>query len=1094
MSENPFASLRWRNIGPHRGGRVVAVAGHPTERGTFYFGGCGGGVWKTTNAGTHWENITDGFFKTAAVGALVVSDSDPNVIYAGTGESSIRSNVSHGDGVYKSVDSGHTWRNVGLADTRHIGDIIIHPRNPDIAYVAALGHAWGRNEERGVFRSHDGGKGWEKVLYRNDHTGAIDIAMDPNNPDTLYAAMWDTQRYPWALVSGGPDSGIWKSTDGGDSWTDISRNKGLPTGMMGKIGITASPAQAGRLWATIEALGEGDADGGGVFRSDDYGATWELLNADASLRGRPWYYQHIFADPNNADTVWINNLAFWKSTDGGKTYFEIPTPHGDNHGLWLDPRDPKRLIQGNDGGANVSLDGGRSWSSILNQPTAQFYHVIADDKQPYNVYGPQQDNWAMRLPSIGFQGAISWKDYVEPGGGESGYIAISKEPPHKVYGGGIGTGTGHGRLLAWNPETGQTRNVTVWPEVHGFGAGAEALKYRFQWTFPLEFSPHDPQTLYAASQYLHRSTDEGHSWETISPDLTRNDPAKLVSNGLITSDNSGAEIFCTIFAFCESPHESGLFWAGSDDGLLHISRDGGANWTNITPPTLPEWTRITIIEPSPFDAATAYVAATKYQLDDTTPYLFKTTDYGQSWTLITDGITPGDFTRTIRCDPNRRGLLYAGTETGVYVSFDDGARWQPLATNLPVVPIWDLHVKGTDLLAATHGRAFWILDDLTPLHQMADTQTAGKAQLFRPRDTVRWRVYGRAYGAKTPGYISYKMTGPVTVAYRGEETPQGTTIERFIDAGDNPPSGAIIHYTIPAGVGGEVTLKIRDAQGAEVNAFTGKIGAPTPAVDTNTPSAAGEAPGAGASESPTSPASVETNQAEPEAPIGQIVPTAIGPNRFVWDLHYDGPTPLTESGGKKTRRLQALDDGLPPVAAPGEYTVELTAGGETLTQGFALLKDPRVPATDEEIRAQFDLKRDIRDRVSKLNEGLNDLRRVREQIAAARERIGTADESAEVRAAADELKGALDTIERVLTMTKADKPRPGGSEIKEKFGALAGMIDESDDRPTANAHVVFTQLSEQLDEELTKLHHITSEDAVRFNTLVRRLDIPAIKL
>jgi photosystem II stability/assembly factor-like uncharacterized protein len=1094
MSENPFASLRWRNIGPHRGGRVVAVAGHPTERGTFYFGGCAGGVWKTTNAGSHWENITDGFFNTAAVGALVVSDSDPNVIYAGTGESAIRSNVSHGDGVYKSTDSGHTWRNIGLADTRHIGDIVLHPRNPDIVYVAALGHAWGRNEERGVFRSRDGGKNWEKILYRNDHTGAIDIAMDPNNPDTIYAALWDTQRYPWALVSGGPDSGIWKSTDGGDTWTDISRNKGLPTGIMGKIGITASPAQAGRLWATIEAMGEGDEDGGGVFRSDNFGETWELTNGDATLRGRPWYYQHIFADPSHADTVWINNLAFWKSTDGGKTYIDIPTPHGDNHGLWLDPRDPQRLIQGNDGGANVSLDGGRSWSSILNQPTAQFYHVIADDKQPYNVYGSQQDNWAMRLPSIGFQGAISWKDYVEPGGGESGYIAISKEPPHKVYGGGIGTGTGHGRLLAWNPETGQTRNVTVWPEVHGFGAGAEALKYRFQWTFPLEFSPHDPKVLYAASQHLHRSTDEGHSWETISPDLTRNDPSKLVSNGLITSDNSGAEIYCTIFAFCESPHEAGVFWAGSDDGLLHISRDGGANWANITPPTLPEWTRITIIEPSPFDAATAYVAATKYQLDDTTPYLFKTTDYGQSWTTITDGITPGDFTRTIRCDPNRRGLLYAGTETGVYVSFDDGARWQPLTTNLPVVPIWDLHVKGTDLLAATHGRSFWILDDLTPLHQMADAQTADKAQLFRPRDTVRWRVYGRAYGAKTPGYISYKMTGPVTVAYRGEETPQGTTIERFVNAGENPPNGAIIHYTIPAGASGEVTLRIRDAQGAEVNTFTGKIGAPTPAVTTDTASAPGEAPGAGAAEAPTSPASVETNQAEPEAPTGPIVPTAIGPNRFVWDLHYNGPTPLTESGGKKTRRLQALDDGLPPVAAPGEYTVELTVGGETLTQQFTLLRDPRVPATEEELRAQFDLKRDIRDRVSALNEGLNDLRRVREQIAAARERIGDGDEGEEARAAAKELTGALDEIERALVMTKADKPRPGGSEIKEKFGALAGMIDESDDRPTANAHAVFAQLSEQLDEELTKLHHITSEDAVRFNNLVRQLDIPAIKL
>jgi photosystem II stability/assembly factor-like uncharacterized protein len=1091
---NPFASLEWRNIGPHRGGRVVAVAGHPTERGTFYFGGCAGGVWKTTNGGSHWENITDPFFKTAAVGALVVSESDPSTIYAGTGETSIRSNVSHGDGVYKSTDGGRTWRNVGLADTRHIGRIVLHPRNPDIVWVAALGHAWGTNEERGVFKSTDGGKTWRKVLYKGDRVGAIDLTMDPNTPDILYAALWETQRYPWALDSGGPGSGIWMSEDGGETWTDIGRNKGLPKGEYGKIGITASPARAGRVWATIEAAGEDGKDGGGVFRSDDYGATWQLLNGDAELRGRPWYYQHIHADPAHPDTVWINNLAFWKSTDGGKTYENVPTPHGDNHALWIDPRDPQRLIQGNDGGANVSFDGGRTWSSILNQPTAQFYHVTTDDRQPYHVYGPQQDNWAMRLPSIGFEGAISWKDYVEPGGGESGYIAISKKPPYKVFGGGIGTGLGHGRLLCWNPETRQTRNVTVWPEVHGFGAGAQELKYRFQWTFPLEFSPHDDDVLYACSNFVHRSTDEGHSWEVISPDLTRNDPAKLVSNGRITSDNSGAEIYCTIFAFQESPHEKGVFWAGSDDGLLHISKDGGGSWQNITPPDLPEWTRITIIELSPFDKATAYLAATKYQLDDTTPYLFKTTDYGQTWTRITNGIPADDFTRVIRCDPNRQGLLYAGTETGIYVSFDDGANWRRFETNLPVVPIWDLVVKGTDLVAATHGRSFWILDDITPLHQMADAAQNGEAQLFRPRDTIRWRLYGRAYGAKTAGYTSYKMTGPVTVAYRAQETPQGTTVEKFLDAGSNPPNGVIIHYTLPEGTQGEVTLRILDAAGNEVRKFTGKADAqPDGAVEDATPTS-GEAPGAGKGESPEAPAQApEPKQDEEKGQDGPTVPVAAGAHRFVWDLRYERPTPLEEAG-KTTRRLAMMDEGIPPKAAPGEYTVELTVNGTTQRQTFRLLKDPRVAASEEELRSQFELKLAIRDRVSELNEGINKLRRMRAQIEATEERAKAGGGNEELAAAAKALKEELKAIEGSLMLVEADKPRPGPSKVKEKFAALAGMIDESDDAPTVNAHAVFTLLSEQTEEQLAKLHHIVTEDAVGFNNLVKRAEIPAISV
>src|SRR5690348_4594861 len=610
MDDKLFRSLLWRSIGPHRGGRVVAVAGHPTEPGTFYFGGCAGGVWKTTSGGALWEIVSDGYFTTSAVGAIAVAPSSPGVIYVGTGEATIRGNVSHGDGVYKSNDGGASWRNVGLADTRHIGAIVVHPTNPEIAYVAALGHAWGPNAERGVFRTRDGGATWQKVLFKSENAGAIDLAMDPNQPDILYATIWQTRRYPHALVSGGEESGLWRSTDGGDTWEDISRAKGLPSsGIYGKLGVAASPAQPGRVWAIIEAADKDGKDAGGLYRSEDWGGTWERVNDKMDLRKRPWYYMHIFADPCDADTVWILNLRCWKSTDCGKSFIGVPTPHGDNHGLWIDPRDSNRMIESNDGGACVTFDGGHTWSSILNQPTAQFYHVVADDEVPYNVYGSQQDNWAMRLPSADFEGAISWKNYVEPGGGESGYIAIGRKPPYTVFGGGIGTGPGHGRLIAWNPQTGQKRNVTVWPEVHSAsvaGVGASALKYRFQWTFPVEVSQHDADVVYICSNHIHRSTDEGATWEVISPDLTRNDPDRQgPSGGPITADNSGAEIYCTIFAFRESPHERGVFWVGSDDGLVHISRDGGASWQDITPPELPERALVSIIQPPPHDPPTA---------------------------------------------------------------------------------------------------------------------------------------------------------------------------------------------------------------------------------------------------------------------------------------------------------------------------------------------------------------------------------------------------------------------------------------------------------------------------------------------------------
>jgi photosystem II stability/assembly factor-like uncharacterized protein len=1051
------------------------VAGHPVDQGTFYFGACAGGVFKTTNGGSHWWNVSDGFFNTAAVGALAVSDSDPHVVYAGTGEACIRSNVSHGDGVYRSDDGGQTWRNLGLAATRHISRVVVHPTNPDVVYVAALGHAWGPNPERGVYRSINGGKSWDLVLHKSDQAGAADLSINPRNPRVLYAAIWQGRRYPQAAESGGPDSGIWRSMDGGESWTDLTRNKGLPRGLLGRIGVTASPAQPGRVWALVEA------EDGAMFRSDDYGLTWERLCENADLRRRPWYYMHTYADPRDANTVWVLNLECWRSVDAGKTFDGIPTPHGDNHGLWIDPRNSDRMIEGNDGGATVTFDGGRTWSSLLNQPTAQFYHVTTDDRVPYNVYGPQQDNWAMRLPSISFEGAISWRDYIEPGGGESGYMAIGKKPPYLVFGGGIGTGAGHGRLIAWNPDTGQKRNVTVWPEVFGMGAGAESLRYRFQWTFPVEMSPHDDTTLYICSNVVHRSTDDGSSWGTISPDLTRNDPSKLKpSGGPITADNSGAEIYCTIFAFRESPHERGVFWAGSDDGLIHISRDGGATWQNITPQDLPEWAMISIIEPSPHDPPTAYVAATCYKSDDLRPFLFRTNDYGATWTQITGGIPDDEFTRVIREDPNRRGLLYCGTERGVLISFDDGVSWQRLQTNLPVTPIWDLVVKGTDLVAATHGRAFWILDDVTPLHQLRSDIVVKPAHLLKPRDTVRFRLYGRSQG-KSKTHTNYKMTGPVTVAYRRVETASGSNQEKFLDAGQNPPDGVVIHYWLRDRVDpARLRLSILDEQGNEVRSFSARE---EPSGEQAEPAAESSAEGEILEETGEEEAASEP-QPEAEGPWAPDIP---GMNRFVWDYRYERPTKVEgKSRGSREEALEAVGG---PRAAPGRYQVRLTVGDQVYTESFELLADPRLPATAEELRAQFELKLAIRDRASEANSAINKIRRLRQQVENWDKR---APEESSVKSSAKSLLEQLKVVEGELINVDFEKPRPGVNRIKEKLDALSSMIDESDHAPTRGATEVYEMLRGQLQEQLTCLQQLLNGPVASFNELIRAEALPAV--
>ncbi|HEU5424205.1 MAG TPA: glycosyl hydrolase, partial [Nitrolancea sp.] len=950
-------TMAWRLVGPHRGGRVVAVAGDPSEPSTFYFGACAGGVWKTTDGGGYWENVSDGFFTTSAIGALAVAQSDPNVLYAGTGEACLRGNVSHGDGVYKSTDGGRTWQNMGLADTRHIGDIAVHPQNPDIVYVAALGHAFGPNEERGVYRSTDGGKSWQKVLYKSPNAGAVDLSMDPHNPRIIYATIWQVRRNFWSLESGGPECGLYKSSDGGDTWQELTRNEGLPMGVLGKIGVAVSPAQAGRVYAIVEA------NDGALFRSDDGGQKWQRLSEQPGLRWRAWYYMHIFADPLDANTVWVLNGGCWRSIDGGKSFSEVPTPHGDNHGLWIDPKNPLRMIEGNDGGACVSYNGGRSWSTLYNQPTAQFYHVTTDTRIPYRLYGSQQDNTAISLPSMSVNGAITETEWFEPGGGESGYIAVRPDDPNIVYAGAIGSGEGNGRLLRYDHRTGHIRNITVWPVVQGMGEGAASLKYRFQWTFPIILSPHDPNVLYVTSNHVHRTTDEGFSWETISPDLTRNDPSKQQpSGGPITKDNTGAEVYDTIFAFAVSPHEPGVFWAGSDDGLVHISRDDGKSWQNITPPDLSEWALISIIELSPHQAGAAYLAATRYKLDDPTPYLYKTTDYGQSWQKITEGIPATDFTRVIREDPGKRGLLYAGTETGVYVSFDDGGHWQRFQLNLPVAPIHDLMLQGSDLLAATHGRSFWILDDVTPLRQMAESSGDGLT-LYSPRETTRFVVY-KGYGSESATEVSYRMAGPVNTAFTKEETPIGGTREDFLDAGQNPPHGVIVTYAFAQAPEGEVTLTFLDAQGQEIRTFSSEK-----------PKKAEEGP-APASESMPDDAEqglIEGGELpEDEEKKEPRVAKDAGLNRFVWDLRYPGPTKVP--GDKSTESYQ---EG--PKVVPGSYGVRLSAGGQNREASFQIVEDPRVAATQQDLQAQFDLLLQIRDKLSRTHEAINTIRNLSSQ-------------------------------------------------------------------------------------------------------------------
>ncbi len=735
-----YSSLNYRLIGPFRGGRSAAVTGVPGKPNLFYFGATGGGVWKTTDGGRSWGNISDGYFG-GSIGAVEVAQSDPNVIYVGGGEKTLRGNVSSGYGIWKTEDGGKTWVSAGLKNSRHVPRIRIHPKDHNIVYAAVLGNIYTPGEDRGVYKSTDGGINWRKTLFVNDQAGAVDLVMDPNNPRIIYASTWRAQRTPYSLSSGGDGSALWKSTDSGETWTEISSNEGFPKDTLGIMGITVSPKNSERVWAIVE-----NKEKGGLYRSDDGGKKWTQVNSERKLRQRAWYYTRVYADTEDAETVYVLNVEYHKSTDGGKTFSTFEAPHGDHHDLWIAPENAQRMIIGDDGGAQISYDGGETWSTYYNQPTAQFYRLTTDDAFPYRIYTAQQDNSTLRISHRGDGNSITEADWEETAGGESASIAVDPLNNEIVYGGSYG-----GFLTRVNHDAKTVRGINVWPD-NPMGYGAEGMKYRFQWNFPIMFSKHDPKKLYTFSNHVHLSTNEGQSWQLLSEDLTRNDPDKLVSSGgPITQDNTGVEYYCTIFAANESPLKEGLLWVGSDDGLIHVSRDGGTNWENVTPGNMPEWNMINSIEPSAFDEGTCYVAATRYKLGDFQPYLYKTADYGKTWTKITNGIKEEHFTRVIREDPKQKGLLYAGTETGMYISFNDGANWKPFQLNLPIVPITDLVIKNENLIVATQGRSLWIIDDLTVIHQLKDLPQDSEVLLFTPKDAYRTKGSAAEKPSKTEG-------------------------------------------------------------------------------------------------------------------------------------------------------------------------------------------------------------------------------------------------------------------------------------------------------------------------------------------------------
>lgn len=1008
-----FNGIEWRSIGPFRGGRSGTVSGVLNNPNLYYMGTAGGGVWKTTDGGSTWQCISDGYFG-GSIGAVAVSESDPNIIYVGEGEQTLRGNVSSGQGVWKSLDAGETWKFIGLPNSEHISRIRIHPKNPNVVYVAAIGNLWKPNTERGVFRSIDGGTTWSKILYVSDKAGAGDLIMDPNNSRILYATTWQMKRNGYRMDSGGPDSKLFKSTDGGDTWSNISEYKGLPKGPWGIVGIAVSPVDSNRIWAIIEA------EEGGVYRSDDAGKTWAKVNENRALRQRAWYYSRITADPQNIDKVYIMNVSYGVSTDGGKTFTLKNAPHGDHHDLWIDPNNNNRMVIADDGGAQISNDGGNNWTTYFNQPTAQFYRVSTDNTFPYRIYGAQQDNSTIRINHRSAGNAITESDWEETAGGESAHLAPDPKNNDIVYG-----GTYKGYMMREDHTVNQTRSINVWPD-NPAGSGVEVMKYRFNWNFPVKFSIHDSNKLYAGSNYLHVTTNEGQSWKTISPDLTRALPETIKSSGgPITQDNTGAEFYSNIFVINESPNEEGVIWVGTDDGLIQISKDNGANWENITPPSnmSPKLNMINSIDPSPFKKGTAYVAATSYKFGDYTPYLYKTSDYGKTWSLITKGIKNNHYTRVVRTDKVREGLLYAGTEWGMYVSFDDGSSWNSFQLNLPITAIRDLEVRDNDLIAATHGRSFWIIDDLTPLHQLSSEIKNKDVFLYKPDK-----------------------------AYRMQQSSGWNKANPKLE-GTNHPNGAIINYYIKDKKENDtILIDILESNGKLIQRFS---------------------------------TSAKENKTDPSAP--KTLEVKSGGNRFVWNMRYPG---------FKTFEGLVLysSPNVGPKAIPDNYKVRLTYNGTSQQQEFSVEKDPRLPNTTIDFKNQFDFLSEVRDQVSRANQGITDIRKVKKDLNYVNEK---ANKNTLLQELITEFKTKLEVIENNIHMTKNQSrqdPLNYGIRINNRLAFLLADSQRGDYPPTDQSKAFFIEVKKELDTEIIDLNNLMKNYISKINNKVSEHKIEMISM
>jgi photosystem II stability/assembly factor-like uncharacterized protein len=1044
-----LAAFKWRSIGPDRGGRSIAVSGVKGRPREAYFGATGGGLWKTTDAGARWAPVTDGLIKSSSVGAVAVSESAPDVVFIGMGESCIRGNIVPGDGVYRSADAGKTWTHVGFADSDAISKIRIHPTNPDIVFVADFGKYGKDSDERGVFKSVDGGKAWKKVLFRNAKTGAADVEIDPKNPSVMFAAMWEAYRLEYQMSSGGPGSGMFKSTDGGETWREITRNPGLPQALVGKISISISGADSNRVYALIEN------ENGGLFSSDDAGATWKLVNAGRNIRQRAFYYTHVFADPNNKDTVYALNTGAFRSVDGGKTLTQVGQgTHGDHHDLWIDPDDSQHLVLANDGGGAITFNIAspqRSWSG-QGFPTEQFYHVITTKHAPFHVCGAQQDNSTLCIPSNnGIRGrggdaglSRDTQAFYDAGGGEPGYIAPDPKDVDVFY---AGTNNG-GFLTRLNRRTGELREVGPYPRFFS-GEPSSAVVERWQWTYPIIFSPVDPNILYTSSQHVWKTTNGGQTWDKISGDLTRHDPKTMQeSGGPITHDMNSPEMYATVFSLAPGKTDVNVIWAGSDDGLVHVTRDGGRNWTNVTPKDMPDLGRVSQIDASKFDAGTAYVAVKKPLLADFNPYIFRTRDYGQTWTKIVNGIAANDYTHVVREDPTRRGMLYAGTHHGFYISFDEGDRWQALGGGLPDTPVSDIWVEANDIAIATHGRGFYVLDDIAPLRQWgAPVTSAADVYLFKPGDATR-------------------SAGPARITYWLKKPAQKLTLE-ILDG-----SGQVIRTfagALPAAAGAG---RAGRAGGAGAAGGTAAAGATAPAA-TNT---------AAAAETPAPPADDDEEGGGRGAP--PTASMAAGVNRFAWDLQY---APVTRFPGMVL--WGATTNG--PVALPGTYQARLTVDGRAQTQPITVKKHPFYTTSDADLREQFELASRIRDKVNEANDAIIRIRRIKRDLA---DRVQKS-QSADIKAIAEQFTKELTTVEEdVYQVRNQSNQDPLNFPIKtnNRLASLLRIVQAGEGKPLGNVMPIFNELQAELKAETDRLQRVLSTYVPRFNQLAQRLGIEPI--